>query len=214
MNTSIIKVDNLSKSYGKHQIFNHLSLSFKENTSYALVGPSGSGKTSLLNILAHLDDDYEGEVFVKNNLLRKIKSLDYFRYHMGYLFQNYGLLENDTVKNNLELALIGQKMGKKSKQEKYENVLKDVNLSYIDLDTPIFRLSGGEAQRIALAKLILKEPAIILADEPTASLDRRNEKLVLDILLKLKSKGRTIILATHSQNVWSQVDVIKEIPKL
>lgn len=118
------------------------------------------------------------------------------------------MIESRTVRENLNLGLVGKKLKEKDKISLMNQALTSVNLSYIDLKQPIFELSGGEAQRVALAKIILKNPPIILADEPTASLDPENSKELLSILESLKNQNRTIIIATHNPVIWEKVDEV------
>ncbi|MVX59375.1 ATP-binding cassette domain-containing protein [Streptococcus danieliae] len=108
----------------------------------------------------------------------------------------------------LKLGLIGQKLSKNEQHKKEEQVLERVGLSYLKLDKPIFELSGGEAQRVALAKLILKDPPFILADEPTASIDPMTSQLIMEILLSLRAPNRLIVIATHNPVVWELADEV------
>lgn len=105
---------------------------------------------------------------------------------MGYLFQNFGLIENQSIEENLKLGLIGQKLSRSEQRLRQKQALEQVGLAYLDLDKRIFELSGGESQRVALAKVILKNPLFILADEPTASIDPANSQLIMEILLSLR----------------------------
>lgn len=124
------------------------------------------------------------------------------------------LIESQTVKENLNLGLVGKKLKEKEKISLMKQALNRVNLSYLDLKQPIFELSGGEAQRVALAKIILKDPPLILADEPTASLDPKNSEELLSILESLKNPNRTIIIATHNPLIWEQVDQVIRVTDL
>lgn len=147
-------------------------------------------------------------------LLRTLSLLFFFRDYLGYLFQDFGLIESQTVKENLNLGLVGKKLKEKEKISLMKQALNRVNLSYLDLKQPIFELSGGEAQRVALAKIILKDPPLILADEPTASLDPKNSEELLSILESLKNPNRTIIIATHKPLIWEQVDQVIRVTDL
>lgn len=202
----MIEIKNLSKSFGKRILFENINLSFKDNMTYAIIGESGSGKTTLLNIIAKLEKKNSGHIYYNDLDIDKISEHIYFRDYLGYLFQNLGLIESRDVDYNLELGLIGKKISNRDKQKLKKDALNKVNLSYIKLDTKIYTLSGGESQRVALAKLILKDPPIILADEPTASVDPANAKDILNILLDMKKKGRIIIIATHSKDIWEATD--------
>ncbi|CJE27187.1 ABC transporter ATP-binding protein [Streptococcus pneumoniae] len=133
---------------------------------------------------------------------------------MGYLFQNFGLLENQSIKENLDLGFVGQKISKVERLERQVGALEKVNLGYLDLEQKIYTLSGGEAQRVALAKTILKNPPLILADEPTAALDPENSEEVMNLLVDLKDENRMIIIATHNPLVWNKADEIIDMRKL
>lgn len=133
---------------------------------------------------------------------------------MGYLFQNFGLLENQSIKENLDLGFVGQKTSKVERLERQVEALEKVNLGYLDLEQKIYTLSGGEAQRVALAKTILKNPPLILADEPTAALDPENSEEVMNLLVGLKDENRMIIIATHNPLVWNKADEIIDMREL
>ena len=203
----MISVEHLTKSFGQRTVFQDLSLQFTEGKVYALTGNSGCGKTTLLNILAKIEPYEEGSISYQGQELKQIKQHHFFKHELGYLFQNFGLLENETIAKNLDLGLIGQKLTKKEKKQQ-EEVLKKVGLAYLSLDQKIYELSGGEAQRVALAKVILKDPPLILADELTAALDPETSLEVMDLLLTLKKQDRLIIIATHNPVIWEQADEV------
>lgn len=132
---------------------------------------------------------------------------------MIILFQNFGLIENETIDKNLDLGLINQKLSKKTKQEKKLETLAQVNVAYLKLNQKIYELSGGEAQRVALAKAILKDSPVILADEPTAALDSENSEEVMKLLLSMKNENRIIIIATHNPVIWEMADEVVELSR-
>lgn len=204
----MIKIHQLTKTFGNRTVFSDLNLNFDAGKVYALIGNSGCGKTTLLNMVAKLEPYDQGSIQYKGKDLRKIKPTNYFRNELGYLFQNFGLIDNKTVSENLDLGLIGHKLDKQKKRETKEEVLDRVGLSYIQLDQKIYELSGGEAQRVALAKIILKDPPLILADELTAALDPETSQEIMDLLLTLKNKERLIIIATHNPTIWKQADQV------
>lgn len=207
----MITIKQLTKKFAPRALFDNLSLHFEPGKVYALIGPSGSGKTTLLNIMAKLESCDQGQVYYRHQLLQQIKANVYFRDHLGYLFQNFGLLESESVQTNLDLGLIGKRLTRKARAEQQQAALAQVNLSYVTLNQKIFTLSGGEAQRVALAKLILKEPPLILADEPTAALDPQTGYEVMSLLLSLKEAGRTIIIATHNPMIWERADEVIDL---
>lgn len=208
----MIELKHIRKVFAEKEIFSDFNYTFQAGVSYALIGESGSGKTTLLNIIGKLEDFDVGQVSIENTPLSRIKEKDYFRHYISYLFQNYGLIEQQSIKDNLELAFVGQKLSTKDKVTRMQNVLNQVNLS-VDLNRKIYSLSGGEAQRVAIAKTILKNTPIILADEPTASLDERNSQEIMDLILSLQTKDRCIIIATHDPTVYNRVDTVIKIDK-
>lgn len=210
----MIELQHIWKQFDSRVIFSDLSLNFQSGMVYALIGDSGCGKTTLLNMLAKLETFDKGEIFYKGNLLTSIKNEEFYRNELGYLFQNFGLLESQTIRENLELGMIGKKKNKKQEKERLLlQALQTVRLDYLSLNQKIYELSGGEAQRVALAKIILKNPPLILADEPTASLDPKNSKEIMEILLELRNANRTIIIATHNPSIWKMADQVIRLSK-
>ena len=204
----MIKIEHLTKSFGERTVFQDINLQFAAGKVYALIGNSGCGKTTLLNILAKLEPYDKGIINYRGQELKQIKSHHFFKDELGYLFQNFGLLENETVAANLELGMIGQKLTKQEKKQREEEVLEKVGLNYLTLDQKIYELSGGEAQRVALAKVILKDPPLILADELTAALDPETSQEIMNLLLSLKKPDRLMILATHNPAICEKADEV------
>ena len=204
----MIKIEHLTKSFGERIVFQDINLQFAAGKVYALIGNSGCGKTTLLNILAKLEPYDKGSISYRGQELKQIKSHHFFKNELGYLFQNFGLLENETVAANLELGLIGQKLTKQEKKQREEEVLEKVGLDYLTLNQKVYELSGGEAQRVALAKVILKDPPLILADELTAALDPETSQEIMNLLLSLKKPDRLMIIATHNPAIWEKADEV------
>lgn len=210
----MIELQHIWKQFGSRIIFSDLNLNFQSGIVYALIGDSGCGKTTLLNMLAKLETFDKGEIVYKGKSLTSLKNEEFYRNELGYLFQNFGLLESQTIRENLELGLIGKKKNKKQEKERLLlQALQAVRLDYLSLNQNIYELSGGEAQRVALAKIILKDPPLILADEPTASLDPKNSKEIMEILLELRNANRTIIIATHNPSIWKMADQVIRLSK-
>ena len=206
----MIELRNINKGFDDRIVLENLNYNFYEGNSYALIGASGAGKTTLLNIIGKLEEVDSGDIIVNDINLNNIKEKDYFKNYLSYLFQNFGLIENKSIQENLMLAFVGEKIGKLEKQQKMNEALKRVHLN-VKLNRKIYTLSGGEAQRVALAKTILKDSPIILADEPTASVDQKNSEEIIELILRLKKENKIIIIATHSPDIYNQVDHILEI---
>lgn len=199
----IIELRNICKKYEESFIFENLSLEIKKGEFLGIMGKSGSGKTTLLNIIGVIDTQSSGDIYIlgrKNPKINSKKAMMLRRNEIGYLLQNYGLIDDRTVEWNLNLALEYKKLEKKARLEKIRRLLSDFDLDYL-LGKKIFQLSGGEQQRIAILKLILQETNIILADEPTSNLDEDNEKIVMDYLIKLNQEGKTVVIVTHNKNL-------------
>ncbi|HEL0600670.1 TPA: ATP-binding cassette domain-containing protein [Streptococcus equi subsp. zooepidemicus] len=198
----MIEIKQLSKHYGKKTIYDKLSLTFEANRSYALVGPSGSGKTTLLNAIARLEKPDSGQILVNGQDIWSMKEQDYFKDYLGYVFQNYALIEEETVYDNLKML---------APKSNIVEVLHSVGLDSSFLSQCIYELSGGQAQRVAIARLLLKKACIILADEPTGALDKETGDEIIELLLSLVSPDTVLIFATHDPNVFSRVDEIIDI---
>lgn len=209
----MIETVNLSKSYGNHVVINNLNLKIKEQEMVAIVGPSGCGKSTLLNIIGQIDDQYDGTLLIDEKTMNKLNQSQkekFIRYHINYLFQNFALIETETVKENLLIGLEYSKLKKQEKNERIEEVLKKVKLEKT-LNKKVYELSGGEQQRIALARIMLKPGNIVLADEPTGNLDKDSTLLVMKVLKELQKDGKTIIIVTHSEEIARQCDRIVEL---
>jgi putative ABC transport system ATP-binding protein len=206
----MIEIINMSKSFDKKIIFKDFNYKIHDGTMLAIVGKSGSGKSTLLNILGLLDHNYEGDILydsVNISKGKKRKIIEYIRNNINYLFQNYALIENETVEYNLLLALEYEQISKKEKNVRITNVLKSVDLSDYN-NKKIYTLSGGEQQRVALARIMLKRGNVILADEPTGNLDYNNTFKVIDILKSFKKEGKMVIIVTHNENIAKECDEI------
>ena len=191
---------NVSKSFGSKKIFTDLNLTFESGKSYALIGGSGSGKSTLLNIIGRLEKIDSGNVLVDKQDIWKIKERTFFKNTVGYVFQNYSLIENKTVYDNLKLITKDKKI--------ITDVLEKVGLSSDYLHQKIYELSGGQAQRVAIARMLMKPRKIILADEPTGALDGEIGKEIIRLLLNERDEDKYVIIATHDPAVYNEVDVI------
>lgn len=191
---------NVSKSFGSKKIFTDLNLIFESGKSYALIGGSGSGKSTLLNIIGRLEKIDSGNVLVDKQDIWKIKERTFFKNTVGYVFQNYSLIDNKTVYDNLSLITKDKKT--------ITDVLEKVGLSSDYLHPKIYELSGGQAQRVAIARMLMKPRKIILADEPTGALDGEIGKEIIRLLLNETAEDKYVIIATHDPAVYNEVDVI------
>ncbi|MBF0787470.1 MULTISPECIES: ATP-binding cassette domain-containing protein [unclassified Streptococcus] len=191
---------NVTKTFGSKKIFTDLHVNFEAGKSYALIGGSGSGKSTLLNIIGRLEKIDSGKVLVDEQDIWKIKERTFFKNTIGYVFQNYSLIENKTVYDNLKLIT-------KDKKTIVE-VLEKVGLSSDYLHQKIYELSGGQAQRVAIARMLLKPRKIILADEPTGALDGEIGQEIIHLLLNETAEDKYVIIATHDPAVYNQVDCI------
>lgn len=210
---SVIELNNITKKYGSKKLFDNFSLKINKNELVALTGPSGKGKTTILNMIGLLETFDEGELLIdgqKNIKVNSSKATKILREKIGYLFQNCALVDDETVYYNLDLALKYVKNNRKEKNELIKKALNDVGLEGFER-RKIYELSGGEQQRVAIARIILKPCKVILADEPTGSLDEKNRDLVLELLKKLNNNGKTIVLVTHDEFVANQCDRIINI---
>lgn len=192
-----IELKNISKSYNNKDIFKDFSLTVNKGEMVTITGESGKGKTTLLNIVGLLEAPDSGDVIIqgiKNAWKNERAQVKLFRYTLGYLFQNYALVEQETVSKNLDIALEYVKTS--NKVEKKKEVLERVGLLE-KMNSKVFQLSGGEQQRVALARLMLKKNDIILADEPTGALDPANRDKILTLLAELNKEGKTIVIVTH-----------------
>ena len=207
------EISNLDLYYGDFKALKNIELNIPEGEITAFIGPSGCGKSTLLNIIGQIDDQYDGTLLIDEKIMNKLNQSQkekFIRYHINYLFQNFALIETETVKENLLIGLEYSKLKKQEKNERIAEVLKKVKLEKT-LNKKVYELSGGEQQRIALARIMLKPGNIVLADEPTGNLDKDSSLLVMKVLKELQKDGKTIIIVTHSEEIASQCDRIVEL---
>ena len=198
----MIELKNVKKSFGERVLFERLNLTIPDGEFAVLIGTSGCGKTTLLDMIAGIEPIDSGEITVDGmNILKRRNRLQYYQTKLGMCFQNFALIENMTVRKNLELVQ------KKSRSEmSAAEDLERVGMSDY-LDKKVCTLSGGEQQRIALARLMVKKCSIVLADEPTGSLDADNAAKVMEILSDLNAMGKTVVMVTHDtkyQNIGTR----------
>ena len=213
---SFLKLKNISKNFGtkkKIKVLNKLSYNFKKGKVYSLMGPSGSGKSTLLNLISLIDRPTNGSIKFDNVLVnfKENNRNDIFRAKkIGIVYQQNNLLPDFTAFENLYLASLSINDNKKMAMLKSENLLKKIGLSNRSDHFPS-QLSGGESQRIAIARAIINDPDIILADEPTGSLDMKTAKDIFDLLNNQKKPNRLIIFATHNRFFAKKADYLLEL---
>lgn len=215
---TIISLENISVAYKdkktkeEKQIVENFNLKVEKGESVALIGKSGAGKSTLLNIIGLLENPNDGNVYIHNTNVKASNRnrKKYYKKTISYLFQNFALLDAETVEHNLMIS--NSVSNKNMKQKMIKKALEEVGLSGYE-KTKVFQLSGGEQQRVALARILMKSSEIILADEPTGSLDAENRKVILDILEKFKKRGKTIIIVTHDPEVAKWCDRMEIIRK-
>lgn len=192
----MIEFVNVFKAFGDKKLLNDFNLSIPDGEFVVFAGKSGCGKTTLLNMIGGLEKPDSGQLIVDGvDLYKQKNKTDYFTHKVGFLFQNFALIEDRTVEQNLNLV---QKKARSGME--LADVLTTLGIQD-KLKEKVYKLSGGEQQRVALARLMFKQCDIILADEPTGSLDNENAKMVIDILHKMNDMGKTIILVTHSEAI-------------
>ena len=207
-NSNLITIRDLVKTFamGTHEFtaLNEINLVFKTGEFAGLVGPSGSGKTTLLNILGSLDTPTRGEAVVLGQSISELtakKMANLRNHHLGFIFQTYNLLAVYTVYENVELPLLLLKMPAIERKQTVLQSLEWVGLTDKMKSRPA-QLSGGECQRVSIARAMVKTPKIVLADEPTANLDAKNSHNILQTMEKLNRDLRTtFIFATHDEKV-------------
>lgn len=210
----MLKIENLNKTYDgavSCQALKDISLEVKKGEFIGIVGSSGSGKSTLLNCIAGLDIPQNGKVIVDNlsvyDLTENQRSI-FRREYTGLIFQQYYLIPILNAEENVLVSLTFNKDG--NKIEKVRKLLKKVGLEGKEKNIP-GQLSGGECQRIAIARALINNPAIILADEPTGNLDSENGKQIMELLKQLNKEGKTIILVTHNEKCANYADRIVKL---
>ncbi|EMG9603063.1 ABC transporter ATP-binding protein [Campylobacter coli] len=205
MMKELIQIKNLSKEFGKVKALDNINLNIYKGEWIAIMGPSGSGKSTLLNILSLMDDPSSGKYILDNEDLEQIneeQKITLRREKIGLIFQQFHLIPYLSA---LENVMLSQYYHSSVDEEDAKAVLEKVGLSHRLSHLPS-QLSGGEQQRVCIARALINNPEILLADEPTGNLDEANEKIVLETLQKLKNEGKTIVLITHNPELAKFAD--------
>lgn len=213
-----LEVNNLSYRYEDAKkddyVLKNLNMSFDKGKIYAIKGKSGSGKTTLLSLISGLEKKYEGEILYQNKPLKKMNLDKYRNTDIGIVFQSYNLLPQFTAEENIVLSMDINRLKNINKKEKALELMKSVGLDEKLAKRRVLKLSGGEQQRIAIARSLSYNPNIILADEPTGNLDKDTEDEIMKIFIDLAHKeNKCVIIVTHSKNVSDKVDKVYELEK-
>lgn len=211
MNTRMIQLLDINKRFDEKIVLSNVSLSIDRNEFVCITGESGAGKTTLLNIIGLLEKPDSGEVILNGeNYFTKKDILRLRREFFGYVFQDFLLLPDKTVAENI---WISRYENKRADKEEIVEIMKKVGLDSNFLNKKVYCLSGGEQQKVAIARMMLKEYELVLADEPTGNLDYKNKIDVIEILKNMKKEGKTIICVTHDQEVANAADRIINLVK-
>lgn len=216
----MIHINNLSKIFyigakNEFQALNNINFSISKNECVALKGASGSGKSTLLSILGAISKPTNGAILINGMNYAKLpddKVSEFRLKQIGFIFQSYNLIDELTVIQNIEAPLVCQKLSKSdiSKRVNYAKELANI----LDKDNTLAKdLSGGEKQRCAIARALVNNPDIIIADEPTANLDKNNSLYFIDTMKKLKQLGKTVIIATHDE-IFEDCELVDRVIKM
>ena len=215
----ILKLENVCYRYSdakeNEYVLKDINYDFELGKVYAIRGKSGSGKTTLLSLLSGLEKCTEGKIFYDDKDLSKMNLDKYRSNDIGIVFQSYNLLPHLTAIENIILSMDISKMKVKNKRELALELMQNVGLNEKHADRKILKLSGGEQQRVAIARSLSYNPKLLLADEPTGNLDKDTENEIIKIFKDLAHKeNKCVIIVTHSSNVCEQADFVYElIPK-
>ncbi len=208
----MIRMENIVKSYGngnnKMEALKSISLQIRDGEFVAITGPSGCGKSTLLNIIGGMDGQTDGEYYFEDICISKLSSWELAKFrnkHIGFVFQSFHLARELNAVENVALSLGYAGIGVKERKKRAKELLDRFGLDDKYGLHPS-ALSGGEMQRVAIARALANTPKILLADEPTGNLDKRNGQMVMNILQELNKEGLTIIMVTHDQELAAMAD--------
>lgn len=212
-----ITVNNLTKTYGKGDLAYHvlrgISLRIENGEAVAIMGKSGAGKSTLLHQIAALDTPSGGDIFYEDKNLKDFSATDlgYFRlYNFGYIFQDYALIKELTALENVKIPLLMRGLSFDEASSRAVEALRSVGLENKLLNLPS-ELSGGEQQRVSIARAIAGKPKILFADEPTANLDSKSGILIINLLKEIHKRGQTVVMVTHEASYAYWCDRILNI---
>ncbi|HEV09556.1 MAG TPA: ABC transporter ATP-binding protein [Sulfurihydrogenibium azorense] len=199
----ILSVKNVDKTIGQERILKSISLSVNRGEFVSIVGPSGSGKSTLLYILGLLDIPTSGEVYVENspiNFKDKSRISTLRNKKFGFVFQFHYLLNELTLEENVMVPMLKAKVPKEQASEKARKLLERLGLKGKESRKP-YQISGGEQQRVSIARALSNDPEILIADEPTGNLDSKNTQNVMEIFKQINQEGKTIVMVTHEMDL-------------
>jgi len=202
----MIQFENVTKRYGKSTILDNVTFNIQQGEFVCIVGPSGAGKTTLIHALLGAEHLSDGEVKLDDFSVTRASqhNLQNYRRKVGVVFQDYKLLPKKTVFENIAFALEVCGYEKSTIQQKVVDVMQRTNLEQLRNHYPR-QLSGGEKQRVSIARALIHAPQILIADEPTGNLDDENAKNIIDLLHKINAEGATVILATHDKSIVNAI---------
>lgn len=206
---SVLSLKNVSYRYPKttQEVLRGITADFALGNIYAIMGKSGAGKTTLLSLIAGLDICHNGEVLINGQDIKNINRDQYRAKSIGVIFQSYNLLMNMTAVENIVLSMNISGSQTKNKKASAYDLLEKVGIDRETANRKILKLSGGEQQRVSIARALAHNPGIIIADEPTGNLDHDTERAIMDIFTRLaKQENKCIILVTHSKKVATYAD--------
>lgn len=215
----ILSIQNASYQYSDatsdEYAIKDINFEFEKGKIYAIRGRSGSGKTTLLSLISGLERCTEGKIIFDGKDLKNINLDTYRNSEIGIVFQSYNLLPYMTASENIILSMDASGRKIENKKQKAIELMESVGLKESYADRRVLRLSGGEQQRVAIARSLSYNPKIIVADEPTGNLDKQTESEILDIFKKLAhEEGKCVIIVTHSPNVCDTVDQVYDLKKV
>ena len=212
-----LEIQNVSYCYegGTDTVLKNVSISFESGKVYAIIGQSGAGKSTLLSLISGLDTCKDGDIYYKGRNMRDFDRDEYRSKSVGVIFQSYNLLLNSTAVYNISLSMNISESFIKERQAKKNHayfLLDKVGIDRETADRKILKLSGGEQQRVGIARALSHNPDVIIADEPTGNLDAGTEKSILEILSRLAyDDNKCVIIVTHSENVTAIADEVMVI---
>ena len=213
----MVKLKNICKVF-KSDIYNitaldNINLEINDGEFVCIMGESGSGKSTMLNIIGCMDIPTKGEYYLNNKLVNSLKSKELSRIRneeISFIFQDFALMNDYNAIENIELPLLKRKMSRRNRKLLINKYLEDLNISELKYKKPT-QMSGGQQQRIAIARALVAETNIIIADEPTGALDSKTTRNLMDIFSKINKNGKTLIMVTHDENVASYADRVIRI---